>query len=127
MTDPTPDATPDATPAPATPPTPPPAYSAPPAAYAPPAGGGKQALSLTSFILGLAGFVFGWVPVLGLVVAVAAVVLGFLGRAKEPGAPKWMWIVGLILGFLGILFGLVYIILFFIGLSIASTGNYTGY
>jgi hypothetical protein len=82
-------------------PTPPPASP-----YVAPAAGPKQGLSLTSFILGLVGFLLAWIPFVGIVgflAGLAAVILGFIARAKEKSAPKWMWIVGLIAGFVAIL------------------------
>ncbi|MCU1471589.1 MAG: hypothetical protein JWQ39_2738 [Glaciihabitans sp.] len=99
-------------------PEPTPAASVPPAApvYAPAPAGPKQALSLTSFIVGLAGFVFGWVPFFGFIVGIAAVILGIIARKKEPAAPKWMWIVGIIAGAVGALTGLIVVILFIVGI-----------
>jgi hypothetical protein len=71
----------------------------------------KQGLSLTSFILGLAGLLFSWIPFFGFLVSLAAVILGFIGKGKEPGAPKWMWLVGVIAGFVGILVSILFIVL----------------
>ncbi|MFC0680776.1 hypothetical protein ACFFGH_23345 [Lysobacter korlensis] len=97
------------------------AYSAPgpgPSPYAaPPSGGGgpKQGLSLTSFIVGLAGLlILSWIPILGLLAGIAAVVLGFMAKGREPGAPQWMWIVGVIAGFVTILLNLIFSFLFLI-------------
>lgn len=117
----------DATPTPPTPPeqpvTPPAAPAAP--AYAPaPAAGPKQTLSLVGFIVGIASWVFSWVPVLGLLAGIAAIVISVLARTREPGAPKWMWIVGLILGILAALGGLIYLV-FFIFLGIVASTSYT--
>jgi hypothetical protein len=97
---------------PATPPT---APATP--AYAPAQAGPKQALSLTSFILGLAALVFSWAIGFGFLVAVAAVVLGFLGKAKEPQAPKWMWLVGIITGFVAIFIALIVLIIWIVALA----------
>jgi hypothetical protein len=81
----------------------------PPAAPvpAPVAAGPKQALSLTSFILGLAGLVFSWVPVLGFLASLAAIILGFIGRKREPAAPSWMSLVGIIAGFVAIVLSII--------------------
>jgi hypothetical protein len=35
------------------------------------------------------------------------VILGFLGRKREPGAPKWMSLIGIIGGFVGVAISLV--------------------
>ena len=100
-------------------PTPPPAspYVAPA-----PGAGPKQGLSLASFILGLVGLVFSWVPILGFLAAVAAVILGFIAKAKEKQAPKWMWIVGVIAGFVAVVISLIvligFIALIAIGVSV---------
>ena len=88
-----------------------PSYGAPSGAgpsYGAPSGAGPvQTLSLTSFIVGLASVVFSWVPILGLLAGVAAVILGFVAKGREPAAPTWMWIVGVISGFVGIFLGIV--------------------
>lgn len=99
-------------------PTPPPAspYGAPT-----PGAGPKQGLSLTSFILGLAGLVFSWVPILGFLASLAAIIIGFIAKGKEPGAPKWMWLVGVITGFVAVVISLIVLILFFIGLAIVAS------
>ena len=97
--------------------------SAAPSPYAAPTGGTspKQGLSLTSFIVGLAGLlILSWVPILGLLVGIAAVVLGFMAKRREPGAPQWMWIVGVIAGFLTILINLFFTIGF---IALLSLGN----
>jgi hypothetical protein len=89
-------------------------------APAPAAAGPKQALSLTSFILGIAGLVFSWVPVLPFLASLAAIIIGFIARKNEPGAPKWMALVGIILGFVAI--GLAILFLVIAALAIAAGG-----
>ena len=88
----------------------------PPAAPAPApvAAGPKQALSLTSFIMGLAGLLFCAVPFFGFLVALAAVIIGFIARKREPGAPKWMSLVGIIAGFVAIVLGIILTLTIFI-------------
>jgi hypothetical protein len=84
----------------------PPAAPAP----APAAAGVKQTLSLTSFILGLASLVFGWVPVLGFLAGLAAIIIGAMSRKREPAAPSWMRIIGIIAGIVGIVVGIIFLI-----------------
>lgn len=85
-------------------------------AYAPAVAGPKQALSLTSFILGLAGVVFSWIPVLGFLVPLGAVILGFIGKKKEEAAPKWMSLTGIITGFVGIGLSLIVGLIWIVGI-----------
>jgi hypothetical protein len=94
--------------------------------YAAPGGPGpKQTLSLTSFIVGLAGLlILSWIPILGLLVGIAAVVLGFMAKGREPGAPSWMWIVGVISGFVTILVNLL-ITVFVLILPLVVFGSLT--
>jgi hypothetical protein len=112
MTDPI---VPEPTPTPAAP-----AYAPAPAAPV----GGKRTFALVSFILGIVGFVFALlVPIIGLLAGIAAVVLGFIARSKEPAAPRWMWILGLVLGFLAILGAIISIIVVAIAVGAALTSN----
>lgn len=90
----------------------PPAAPAP----APAAAGPKQALSLTGFILGLVGLVFSWVPVFGFLAALAAVIISVMARKREPGAPQWMKLVGLIAGIVGLVIAVIVGIFWIIGL-----------
>ena len=85
----------------------------------------KQGLSLTSFILGIAGFILSWIPFLGLLVSIGAVVLGFIAMSRQKSATKWMWIVGLVAGFLGLLGGLIWTILTIAVIATANTSYST--
>jgi hypothetical protein len=71
----------------------------------------KQALSLTSFIIGIAAFVFGLVPFFGFILALPAIIIGFIARRKEATAPKWMSLVGIITGFVAAAAGVLVAIL----------------
>jgi hypothetical protein len=82
----------------------------PPAAPVAAAVGPRQALSLTSFITGIAGVIFFWIPFLGFLSGLAGVIFGFIGRKREPAAPKWMSLVGIITGFVGIVLNIIYVI-----------------
>lgn len=85
-----------------TPPPPPPPPSA--QAVAP-----SKTLSLTSMIAGIVGIVL-TIFYVGILFDIAAIVLGFLGRSREPSA-KGFWLTGLITGFAGLLFSILYIVL----------------
>ena len=111
---------------PAAPATPPAAPAAP--AYAPaPVAGPKQALSLTSFILGIAAFVLSFFYGIGFLPGIAAVIIGFIAKGKEPEAPKWMWLIGIIGGFVAIAIGLIVFILtvVLIGMLASTSGGFT--
>ena len=86
-------------------------------------------ISLIAGIIGVAGsLAVVWIPIAGgilqLFIPAAAVVLGFLGRKKEP-ASKGMWLTGIILGFVGIVAGLTSVIFWIV--VFASIGSYDGY
>jgi hypothetical protein len=71
-------------------------------------------LSIISLITGILGVVtgfFGW----GLLFSIAAVVLGHLGKKKEPAA-RGFWLTGLITGYVGIAVNVV-----ILGLAILAT------
>jgi hypothetical protein len=100
-------------------------YAAPAAAAAPAATGGKSPvlsiISLVAGIIGIVGFAIVFIPFIGgvlqLFIPAAAVVLGFLGKAKEPFAPKGLWLTGVILGFVGIGIALLSLLLWTLAFS----------
>jgi hypothetical protein len=106
----------------------PPAYPAPDAnqpAYSP-SNKPKQALSLTSFIVGLAALVvLLWIPFLNVIAALAAVILAFIAKAREPQAPRWMWVVGMVAGFVALAIALIYTALVIVGIALAASGDYS--
>lgn len=82
----------------------PPAY-----AYAPPPPTAPRTLSLVGMILGIAGLVitvFAWG--FGFVLSAPAVVLGVLGRRREPGA-RGFALAAIITGLAGIVVSLIYL------------------
>ena len=81
-----------------------------------PASGGKGA-AITALILGICGLVFCWVPVFGMLIAIAGLILGILSFKNPNG--KGMGITGFVLSIIGIVIGLSYTIAIF---SAGSTG-----
>lgn len=67
-----------------------------------PATSGSKTLGIISLVLGivsLVGFLF--LPIVFVLAGIAAVILGFLSRKREPGA-RGLALTGIILGFIGI-------------------------
>lgn len=85
-------------------------------------------ISMVAGILGIVGFpVVFWIPViggvLGLFIPAAAVVLGFLGKSREPRA-KGFWLTGIITGFVGLLLAVLDIIAWIVIISQAPFSTY---
>ena len=84
-------------------------------------------LSLVAGIIGILGFAVVFVPfvgsILGLPIPAAAIVLGLIGKKKEPTASKGLWLTGIILGVVGV----VIAVIAFLGWSLlfATNGSYT--
>lgn len=91
-------------------------YAAPAAAGYAPAAPVKQTLSLVSFIIGIISVLLSFAWGIGFIPGIVAVILGFQGKKKEPDAPKWMSITGIITGFVAIAIGLIVGILTIVGL-----------
>jgi hypothetical protein len=102
----------------------------PPAAPAPQPGAvaPRKVLSIVGFVLGLVAFVFGWTVIFGLLVGVAAIIVSVIAHRREPAAPAWMWIIGLIAGILGAVssigFTIFWISVFAIGISTPTLPGY---
>jgi hypothetical protein len=110
-------------------PTPPQPMSAAPVGAAP---AKTPVLSIISLIAGIVGILGAWIVVipivgsiLGLPIPAAAVVLGFLGRKKEP-ASKGLWLTGIILGFVALVLAVVMLIVWIaaIGVGVTNPGGY---
>lgn len=86
-------------------PAPQPAPVAPVQAPQPAPAGPTNGLAVAALIVGIVAVVSGWIPVWGVLVGAAAIVLGVLGLRKATG--KGMAIAGLITGAVGALWALV--------------------
>ncbi|CAN5294710.1 hypothetical protein BH09ACT6_BH09ACT6_14090 [soil metagenome] len=112
----------------AAPPAPPaaPVYGAPPAqAYGVPAAK-SPVLSIIGMVAGILGILISFVSlgIGGFIFSVAAVVLGFLGRRKEPAA-RGFWLTALITGFAGIALSIILILVFIIAVVSSVNTSYT--
>lgn len=90
------------------PPPPPQPYSG----YAPPPIGPRNGLGIAALVVAIVGLVFCWTVVGGVILGVAAVILGFVarGRVKRGEATNGgVAIAGIVLGFLAIIVSLVFI------------------
>jgi hypothetical protein len=83
-------------------------------------------LSILSLIAGIVGLVGSWIvilPIIGsildLFIPAAAVVLGFLGRRKEPQA-RGMWLAGIILGFVALAIAIIALVLWIVAIATAN-------
>ncbi|KQQ05193.1 MULTISPECIES: DUF4190 domain-containing protein [unclassified Rathayibacter] len=102
----------------------PPGYAYAPAPAAPP-----RTLSLIGMILGIAGLaitIFAWG--FGFILSAPAVVLGFLGRRREPAA-RGFALTAIITGFAGIAVSLIYLAITIVIFAVAlgAAGSSSGY
>ncbi|WP_374009716.1 DUF4190 domain-containing protein [Leifsonia sp. LS-T14] len=100
-----------------------PPYGQPAPGYAQPYGqpaAKSPILSILSLVGGIVGIVLNLAWGIGFLFGIAAIVLGFIGRNKEPQA-RGFWLTGIILGFVSILIAIVYWI--FLAIIFASFAN----
>jgi len=84
------------------------AYSQP-AATAQPAEP-SSGIGIGALICGILGLVLCWVPIVGLILAIVAMVLGGKGRKELPDGKRGMALAGFILGIIGLIIGIIYLI-----------------
>jgi len=103
-------------------------FPAAPSPYTSP-GARSQVLSILSLVAGIiafAGSAIVFIPfigsILGLPIPIAAIVLGLLGRKREPQANRALWLFGIILGGISLLFAILAIIFW-----ITAIGSSSGY
>jgi hypothetical protein len=100
-------------------PTPPPSTP-----YAPaPAPGRTPVLSILSMVFGILGVLVGLFPFFGFIPGAAGVVLGFIGRRREPSA-RGLWLTGIITGFVAIAIALIWVLIFIVVGVAASRAGY---
>lgn len=88
-------------------------------------------LSIISLVAGIVGILGIWVvfvpvlgSILGLPIPLAAVILGFLGKKREPYAAKGLWLTGIILGFIGLAAALLALVIWLILFAtVGATGT----
>lgn len=80
--------------------------------YGAPTPGKTNALAVTALVVGVVGLFLCWIPFLGVLIGIAAIVLGFLGmrKAAEVGG-KGLAIGGIAAGALTLLIGLVFTVI----------------
>lgn len=71
-------------------------------------------MAIGALICGILSLLCSWIPVVGFVLSVAAIVLGIIevkriGRGKGSAKGKGMALAGIILGAVGIVFGIIWI------------------
>jgi len=104
-----------------------PAYGQPAPGYTQPYGqpaAKSPILSILSLVGGIVGLLINLVWGIGFLFGVAAVVLGFIGKNKEPHA-RGFWLTGIILGFVAIAIAIIYWII--LAIVFASLANYNTY
>ena len=99
-----------------------PAYGTPGAAYTPAAAGPPQGLALASMIVGIASVLLAFVSV-GLLPAIAAVVLGHLAQRRQSYA-RPLWLTGLVTGYVGLGISLIWGLFVLIGIIAAFSDGY---
>jgi hypothetical protein len=108
----------------------PPAYDAASGAYAAAPAKPTPLLSILSLVAGGVAFLgsaivfipfVGWV--LGLPIPIAAIILGVLGRKREPFASKGLWLTGIILGIVSLV-AVIISIIGFVLLRVFSSSDY---
>ena len=93
--------------------------------YGAPAAPKTPVLGIIGMILGILGVLISIFGGFGLLFSIAAIVLGFLGRAKERAA-KGFWLTALITGFVGVLISVGWIIFYVVAIA-AGIGSYSSY
>lgn len=102
-------------------PQPTPAPGAPGQPGAPQPGGKTSGLAIGALVVGIVSVCLAWIPFLGFVVAAVAVILGAIGLKNINRDPQvggqGLAVAGLVIGGLMALWGLLYIILFLLGIA----------
>ncbi len=81
-------------------------------------------LAVAAMVVGIIAFVLAWVPFVGFVGGIAAIVLGIIALKKTNG--KGMSIAGIVTGAISILCGLVIAFMFFAGLALLGGATIEG-
>jgi hypothetical protein len=92
-----------------------------------PVASAPKTLSLIGMIAGIVGIVISlFSGGFGLIFSIGAVVLGFLGKKREPAA-KGFWLTAIITGFVGILISVIWGIVWVLIFVSAANSGYSSY
>lgn len=78
----------------------------------------KDGMAITGFTLGIVAFFFGWIPVIGQLIAIGAIIFGAIGisRTKNDVKPgRVLAIIGLVLGIVSLLYSVAIIFIAYFG------------
>ena len=92
-----------------------------PASSAPVQTGESSGVGIGALICGIIGLVLCWVPIVGLIVSIVAVVLGGKGRRTLPEGKKGMALAGFILGIIGLVISIIVLIAWIVTIAILGS------
>ncbi len=85
-----------------------------------------RGIALAAMIVGIIGIVFAWAPFWGFVIAGTALALGIVGLVKR--APnRGMALAGTIMGGIGVLLNIIFVVLFVVLSLISGNNNSNSY
>ena len=90
------------------------AFAGPPSTSASPGG-----LAIAALAVGIGAFLTALIPVLGLIVAIAGVVLGIMALRRKRG--RALWITGLVLSGIGLITSVIVTLVLFVFIPLAIT------
>lgn len=83
--------------------------------------GQSSGVGIGALICGIIGLVLCWVPIVGLILSIVAVVLGGKGKRTLPEGKKGMALAGFILGIIGLIISIIVLIAWIVTIAILGS------
>jgi hypothetical protein len=95
-------------------------YSEPAATFEQPSEP-SSGIGIGALICGIIGLVLCWVPIVGLILSIVAVVLGGKGRKTLPDGKRGMALAGFILGIIGLVISIIVLISWIVAIALIGS------
>jgi len=92
-----------------------------PAYVAPAEPGQSSGVGVGALICGIIGLVLCWVPIVGLILSIVAIVLGGKGKRTLPDGKRGMAVAGFILGIIGLVISIIVLIAWVVTIAILGS------